>query len=71
MRFISLQCVSVSTYVAIYIIISPPNGTLSEVADLISNEYYKDSYIKTHMRFSAYMVGLLTGYVVHRMQANR
>ncbi|XP_046803020.1 nose resistant to fluoxetine protein 6-like [Lucilia cuprina] len=41
----------------------------SEVADLASNVYYSTTYIKTHMRASAYVIGVLTGYLVHLMQA--
>ncbi|XP_018793001.1 PREDICTED: nose resistant to fluoxetine protein 6-like [Bactrocera latifrons] len=40
-----------------------------ELVDLASNNYYIGYYIKTHMRASAYFVGLLTGYLVHVMQA--
>ncbi|KAM7346795.1 nose resistant to fluoxetine protein 6-like isoform 2-T2 [Cochliomyia hominivorax] len=40
-----------------------------EVEDLASNAYYSSTYIKTHMRASAYVIGLLTGYLVHQMQA--
>lgn len=39
-----------------------------ELVDLASNNYYIGYYIKTHMRASAYFVGLLTGYLVHVMQ---
>ncbi|XP_037931842.1 nose resistant to fluoxetine protein 6-like, partial [Teleopsis dalmanni] len=39
-----------------------------EIADISLNKYYNKFYIKTHMRASAYVLGLLTGYLVHRMQ---
>ncbi|TMW53381.1 hypothetical protein DOY81_001503, partial [Sarcophaga bullata] len=40
-----------------------------EMEDLANNVYYNGTYIKTHMRASAYVFGLLTGYLVHCMQA--
>jgi hypothetical protein len=39
-----------------------------EVKDISTNEYFKSSYIKTHMRASAYCFGLLYGYIVYRIQ---
>ncbi|XP_004524121.1 nose resistant to fluoxetine protein 6 [Ceratitis capitata] len=39
-----------------------------ELIDLASNNYYIGYYIKTHMRASAYFIGLLTGFMVHLMQ---
>ncbi|XP_014212568.1 nose resistant to fluoxetine protein 6-like [Copidosoma floridanum] len=39
-----------------------------EVKDISTNEYFKQSYIKTHMRAGAYCFGLLYGYIVYRIQ---
>ncbi|XP_067639934.1 nose resistant to fluoxetine protein 6-like isoform X2 [Eurosta solidaginis] len=39
-----------------------------ELIDLPSNKYYIGYYIKTHMRASAYFIGLLTGFLAHLMQ---
>lgn len=43
----------------------------SEVSDLSTNSYFVNVYIKTHMRATAYVFGLLTGYIVHVMQEKR
>ncbi|XP_023037117.1 nose resistant to fluoxetine protein 6 [Drosophila willistoni] len=40
----------------------------SELSDLARNSFYINSYIKTHMRASAYIIGLLAGYLVHVIQ---
>ncbi|XP_011495252.1 PREDICTED: nose resistant to fluoxetine protein 6-like [Ceratosolen solmsi marchali] len=40
----------------------------AEVKDISTNEYFKSSYIKTHMRASAYCFGILYGYIVYRIQ---
>ncbi|XP_052751582.1 nose resistant to fluoxetine protein 6-like [Galleria mellonella] len=39
-----------------------------EFSDLISNFYFKEAYIKTHMKITTYLMGLLTGYILHRIQ---
>ncbi|OXU18191.1 hypothetical protein TSAR_005433 [Trichomalopsis sarcophagae] len=39
-----------------------------EIKDISANEYFKSSYIKTHMRAGAYCFGLVYGYVVYRIQ---
>ncbi|EAT43757.1 AAEL004811-PA, partial [Aedes aegypti] len=39
-----------------------------EVADLQSNSYFANVYVKTHMRATAYIFGLAVGYLVHIMQ---
>lgn len=39
-----------------------------EVQDLATNEFFVTSYVKTHMRATAYLFGILTGYLVHVMQ---
>ncbi|XP_055682064.1 nose resistant to fluoxetine protein 6-like isoform X1 [Lutzomyia longipalpis] len=39
-----------------------------EIADLSENFYFINYYIKTHMRATAYIFGLLTGFIVHYMQ---
>uniref|UniRef100_A0A1A9X1E4 Uncharacterized protein n=1 Tax=Glossina brevipalpis TaxID=37001 RepID=A0A1A9X1E4_9MUSC len=41
----------------------------NEAEDINSSYYYKNFYIKTHMRASAYFIGLFVGYLVHEMQA--
>ncbi|KAM3968322.1 nose resistant to fluoxetine protein 6 [Aphomia sociella] len=40
-----------------------------EFTDLISNFYFKEAYIKTHMKMTTYLMGLLTGYILHRIQS--
>uniref|UniRef100_A0A1I8Q0V0 Acyltransferase 3 domain-containing protein n=1 Tax=Stomoxys calcitrans TaxID=35570 RepID=A0A1I8Q0V0_STOCA len=42
-----------------------------EAEDLLKSEYYHDNYIKTHMRASAYFIGLAVGYLAHVMQSKR
>ncbi|XP_062539729.1 nose resistant to fluoxetine protein 6-like isoform X2 [Armigeres subalbatus] len=39
-----------------------------EVTDLQSNSYFANVYVKTHMRATAYIFGLVVGYLVHIMQ---
>ncbi|XP_030758304.1 nose resistant to fluoxetine protein 6-like [Sitophilus oryzae] len=39
-----------------------------EIQDLSTNFYFVTSYIKTHMRASSYFIGMLFGYIVHRIQ---
>ncbi|XP_029710860.1 nose resistant to fluoxetine protein 6 [Aedes albopictus] len=39
-----------------------------EVTDLQSNSYFANVYVKTHMRATAYIFGLVAGYLVHIMQ---
>ncbi|XP_055637440.1 nose resistant to fluoxetine protein 6-like isoform X2 [Toxorhynchites rutilus septentrionalis] len=39
-----------------------------EVVDLQANQFFANVYVKTHMRATAYVVGLLVGYLVHLMQ---
>lgn len=39
-----------------------------EVKDLSTNYYFKNVYIKTHMRASSYWMGLIFGYLVHKFQ---
>ncbi|XP_059617661.1 nose resistant to fluoxetine protein 6-like [Phlebotomus argentipes] len=39
-----------------------------EITDLSENYYFINFYIKTHMRATAYIFGLLTGFLVHYMQ---
>uniref|UniRef100_A0A182NDQ2 Nose resistant-to-fluoxetine protein N-terminal domain-containing protein n=1 Tax=Anopheles dirus TaxID=7168 RepID=A0A182NDQ2_9DIPT len=41
-----------------------------EVSDLQANDYFVNVYGKTHLRATAYLLGLLVGYLVHWMQAN-
>uniref|UniRef100_A0A1I8M8L5 Nose resistant-to-fluoxetine protein N-terminal domain-containing protein n=2 Tax=Musca domestica TaxID=7370 RepID=A0A1I8M8L5_MUSDO len=39
--------------------------TRKEAEDVSLSEYYHDTYIKTHMRASAYFIGLGIGYLAH------
>lgn len=41
---------------------------LSEITDLSANEYFVNVYVKTHMRATAYVFGILTGFLVHIIQ---
>uniref|UniRef100_A0A182M972 Acyltransferase 3 domain-containing protein n=1 Tax=Anopheles culicifacies TaxID=139723 RepID=A0A182M972_9DIPT len=40
----------------------------TEVSDLQANDYFVNVYGKTHLRATAYLFGLLVGYLVHWMQ---
>ncbi|KAJ8946580.1 hypothetical protein NQ314_008862, partial [Rhamnusium bicolor] len=40
-----------------------------EVQDLSENFYFVNVYMKTHMRSSSYFIGLLFGYLVHKLQS--
>ena len=42
-----------------------------EVSDLNSNSYFKNVYIKTHVRASSYCIGLVFGYVAHKLHDSR
>nr|XP_021182728.2 nose resistant to fluoxetine protein 6 [Helicoverpa armigera] len=39
-----------------------------EFTDIISNFYFNEAYVKTHMKMIIYFMGILTGYVLHRIQ---
>ncbi|XP_026326744.1 nose resistant to fluoxetine protein 6-like [Hyposmocoma kahamanoa] len=39
-----------------------------EFTDIVSNYYFKEAYIRTHMKMTPYFMGLLTGYILHRIQ---
>ncbi|CAB3229224.1 unnamed protein product [Arctia plantaginis] len=39
-----------------------------EFTDIISNFYFNEAYIKTHMKMIIYFMGILTGYILHRIQ---
>ncbi|XP_011298798.1 nose resistant to fluoxetine protein 6 [Fopius arisanus] len=39
-----------------------------EIEDISTNEFFRKSYIKTHMRASAYFFGLAYGYFLYRIQ---
>ncbi|XP_073967401.1 nose resistant to fluoxetine protein 6-like [Choristoneura fumiferana] len=41
-----------------------------EFTDIVSNFYFKQEYIKTHMKLTTYFMGLLTGFILHRIQEN-
>ncbi|XP_063992303.1 nose resistant to fluoxetine protein 6-like [Diachasmimorpha longicaudata] len=40
-----------------------------EIQDISTNDFFRSSYIKTHMRSSAYFFGLIYGYLLYRIQA--
>ncbi|KAG4079943.1 hypothetical protein HA402_006255 [Bradysia odoriphaga] len=42
-----------------------------EVADISMNHFFVNVYIKTHMRATAYIFGLVTGAMVHHLQHNK
>ncbi|KAL0839333.1 hypothetical protein ABMA28_016072 [Loxostege sticticalis] len=39
-----------------------------EFTDIISNHYFNKVYIKTYMKMTTYFMGLLMGYILHRVQ---
>ncbi|KAI5643617.1 acyltransferase family domain-containing protein [Phthorimaea operculella] len=39
-----------------------------EFTDIVNAPYFKEAYIKTHMKMTPYFMGLLTGYILHRIQ---
>ncbi|XP_049865219.1 nose resistant to fluoxetine protein 6-like [Pectinophora gossypiella] len=39
-----------------------------ECTDISTNFYFKEAYIKTHMKMTPYFMGMLTGYILHRIQ---
>ncbi|KAJ8949571.1 hypothetical protein NQ318_016202, partial [Aromia moschata] len=41
-----------------------------EITDISTNSYFVNTYIKTHIRSSSYFIGLLFGYLVHRLQSS-
>lgn len=43
----------------------------SEVSDISTNKYFVETYIKTHMRATAYVFGLLTGFLLHYVQEKK
>nr|XP_013190090.1 unnamed protein product [Amyelois transitella] len=40
-----------------------------EFTDFAGNYYFKEAYIKTHMKMVTYFMGILTGYILHRIQS--
>ncbi|KAJ8921959.1 hypothetical protein NQ315_008593 [Exocentrus adspersus] len=40
-----------------------------EITDISTNFYFLNVYIKTHMRSSSYFIGLIFGYLVHRLHS--
>nr|CAD7402724.1 unnamed protein product [Timema cristinae] len=40
----------------------------AELEDISSNAFFKNSYVKTHMRSTPYFLGVLLGYLIHRLQ---
>ncbi|XP_058444521.1 nose resistant to fluoxetine protein 6-like [Malaya genurostris] len=41
---------------------------IDELDDIQGNPYFANVYVKTHMRATAYIFGILAGYLVHLMQ---
>ncbi|XP_039746468.1 nose resistant to fluoxetine protein 6-like [Pararge aegeria] len=39
-----------------------------EFADFAKNFYFVEAYIRTHMKMTPYFMGILTGYILHRIQ---
>ncbi|CAK1551594.1 unnamed protein product [Leptosia nina] len=39
-----------------------------EFTDFATNFYFIEAYIRTHMKMTPYLMGLLTGYILHRIQ---
>ncbi|RVE43113.1 hypothetical protein evm_012229 [Chilo suppressalis] len=42
-----------------------------ELYDIISSYYFHVAYVKTHMKMLSYFMGLLTGYLLHRIQKEK
>ncbi|KAF2899933.1 hypothetical protein ILUMI_06250 [Ignelater luminosus] len=42
----------------------------AEMIDITTNPYFAFAYIKTHMRAIAYCIGLVAGYIVHKLQSS-
>lgn len=42
-----------------------------EFTDIISNYYFNEAYVKTHMKMIIYFIGILTGYILHRIQTEK
>ncbi|CAH0629079.1 unnamed protein product [Chrysodeixis includens] len=40
-----------------------------EFTDIVSNYYFNEAYIKTHMKLVTYFMGILTAYILHRVQS--
>ncbi|XP_022126987.2 nose resistant to fluoxetine protein 6 [Pieris rapae] len=40
-----------------------------EFTDFDTNFYFVEAYIRTHMKMTPYFMGLLTGYILHRIQS--
>lgn len=38
--------------------------------DITTNPYFVDWYIKTHMRATSYLFGILAGFLVHYIRDN-
>ncbi|XP_047546002.1 nose resistant to fluoxetine protein 6-like [Vanessa atalanta] len=39
-----------------------------EFTDFATNFYFVEAYIRTHMKMTPYFMGILTGYILHRIQ---
>ncbi|XP_045764133.1 nose resistant to fluoxetine protein 6 [Maniola jurtina] len=39
-----------------------------EFTDFATNHYFVEAYIRTHMKMTPYFMGILTGYILHRIQ---
>lgn len=44
---------------------------LNEIQDLTNNHYFKTAYIKTEMRAISYVIGMVFGYAIYRLQGFR
>lgn len=42
-----------------------------EFTDIVSNYYFNEAYIKTHMKLITYFMGILTAFVLHRIQTEK
>lgn len=42
----------------------------SEISDMAKNYYFGFAYMKTHMRSTSYSIGLIIGYIVHKLQSS-
>lgn len=42
-----------------------------EFTDFATNYYFVGAYIRTHMKMTPYFMGILTGYILHRIQKEK
>lgn len=43
----------------------------SEIADLSANDYFVNTYGKTHMRSTAYILGIMIGFIVYQIHKKK